>query len=284
MNGTEFAATFGPKGPLAWEAAALEMVRNGEFVAWPMKPVSYELEGRRVSLEVASDYFAVGNRENFLRLPLTPVTAQKVANLLGVLLPTPRLVLETWRSAEVKLAPLPASKMSAGKNMYASMSQFAEHNALVNQQLLGTSVNALRSGHKKDVVVGNLYKPGKVLIYGWISPNAEVPAKDVYPSMTAPWRIQMYSNVHGEGYFDYSHGIRFVSPTMTIDGQTYDTEKVMTDSKLAKLVSDEGSVRYPQYPGAGTRKPSSLVAALTTPTRPGYAAYGLRLVREGLVT
>jgi hypothetical protein len=283
MKGSEFAMTFGPRGYAAWEAAALDAARAGGTISWPMKSVSYEQDGHRVSFEVASDYFAVGESSDFLRLPLTPVTAQKIANHLGFSLPTPKMVLETWRAAEVKLEPIPATKMSAGRNLYSSMAQFAEHNALVNQQLAGTSGDALRSGHKKDVVVGNLYKSGKVLIYGWIHANAQAPAKDTAPMMTAPWRIQMYSNIHGESYFDYSHGIRFIGPTVTVDGQRYDTERAFTDAALAKLLSDEGPLKYPEYPGAGTRKPSAL-ATFFTPNSPGYAAYGLHLVRNGHVT
>lgn len=283
MKGSEFAAKYGAKGATAWEAAALEMARAGNIVSWPMKTISYDLDGHRVRVDVASDYFAVGDADDFLRMPLQPVTAQKVANLWGFFLPTPRVALETWRAAEVRLKPISGSEMSAKKNMYASMAQFYEHNALVNSQLQGTPSSALRAGHKKDIVVGNIYKPGRVLIYGWPRAGYDIPAKDTAPSMTVDWRIQPYSNIHGEGYFDYSHGARWMGTTVEIDGETLETEKVLTDSKLSRFLSDEGPLKNPRYPGAGTPKPSAL-AGFFTPTVPSYAAYGLRLVRDGHVT
>ncbi len=283
MKGSEFAASYGPQGARAWELAALDMAQNGGVVTWPMKPVTFTCAGQQVTTEVSSDYFAVGTPSDFLRLPLTPLTAQAIANLSGLLLPTPKLVLETWRAANVKLEPIPATKLSAGKNLYANMSQFVEHNARVNAQLEGTPNGALRSGHKKDVVIGNIYKPGKVLIYGWMKPDAPLSGKDTFPSATAPWRIQPYSNIHGESYFDYSHGIRFVGPQVSIDGVLHDTEKVLTDSKLAHLLSDEGPLKAARLPAPGAPKPS-FIASLFRRTFPGYAHYGLQALRNGEVT
>jgi hypothetical protein len=278
MKGSEFAAQFGPRGPSAWEGAALQLARDGQLVQWPWKPVSYNVDGHNVTVFVTSDYLAVGEPGDILRLPLTPTTAQRIANLQGLLLPTPKLVLETWRAADVKTAP-----QGIVPNKGADMTQFTQHNATLEGQLAGTVPDALRSGLKKDIVVGNLWKPGKVLIYGWMQQTAPMTGKDPAPKMTESWRVQPYSNVHGDFYFDYSHGARFVSSTMMVDGQQYDTEQVYTNPQLAYLVSDEGPVKMSRYPAPGDPKPSALATALV-PTAPGYAPYGLYLVREGKVS
>ena len=46
---------------------------------------------------------AVGSDEDFFRIPLTPGTAQRVADLTGTSLPTPAIVDAIWEAAEVRL-------------------------------------------------------------------------------------------------------------------------------------------------------------------------------------
>jgi len=277
MLGSAFAQTYGPKGFAAWEAAALDIARSGEALWWPMKPVTYDEQGVRVTFQAAQDYFAIGEMRDILRLPLSPITAQRVANIQGFLLPTPKMVLAIHRAAGIRLEPIAMSP-----NKYASMTQFVNHQELLGSALGGMGGGFIRSGLKKDVVIGNIYKPGKVLIYGWMLPVVPTD-KDGRPSMTAPWRIQPYSNIHSDAYLDYSHGIRFIGPQITIDGVAMETEKALTDPRYASLLSDEGPLKYPRYPTPGDPKPSNLISLLT-PTVPSYQTYGLNLVREGKVS
>lgn len=270
MKGSEFVATYGPRGYVAWENAAFELARSGESVSWPFQDVEFQAGGHNVVVKVASDYFAIGTPEDCLRLPLTPTTAQRIANLTGCVLPTYKLVLETWRAAKTKLVPT-----SMVPNKGANMAQFAEHNALIEQQLAGTGNGLLRSGHKKDVVIGKAVKPGKVVIYGWIKNDCPTPT-DQMPSMTATWRTQPYSNVHGDFYFDYSHGIRLVASECLIDGRKYDIDQVLTDASLAYCLSDEGPVA-PRYPAPGG------VTKVATYFGRGYSLLGLRTIYNELV-
>jgi hypothetical protein len=265
MKGSEFAAVYGPKGYAAWENAAFELARSGENVQWPFQDVEFNAGGRRVQVKVATDYFAIGEPSDCLRLPLTPTMAQRIANLSGFVLPTYKLVLETWRAARIKLTPT-----SMVPNKGANMAQFVEHNALIEQQLQGTGTGQLRSGHKKDVVIGKAVKPGKVVIYGWLKSDCPTPT-DQMPSMTAPWRTQPYSNVHGDFYFDYSHGIRFVAGECLIDGQKRDIDSVLSDPYLASCLSDEGPVT-PRYPAPGG------VNKIPTVFSNGLAVLGLRTI------
>ena len=71
-------------------------------------------------------------------------------------------------------------------------------------------------------------KPNKVAIYGW----HQLDAKPIQP---------LYLG-HADYYVDYSHGIRLVKETMTVDGKPRKVEDVLRDPEMSKLLSDEGSI------------------------------------------
>lgn len=244
MKGSEFVNTFKGKGLYAWEAAAVELAKDGFLIPWSMVPVTLTSEGHTATVNVASDYLAIGEPDDYIRLPLRPSTAQTIANLTGMLLPTPKLVHEIQKQANVQLTPKPQD------NHGADLADYAKHNLAVWTQLGGTQpLKGLVSGHKKDIVISNIFKPGKVLIYGWFWPNGIAPPA----GFSQP--IQARSNVHGDFYVDYSHGIRLVSPVMTVDGVEMQTEAVLRDPILSKLLSDEGPVRTVRYPASNDPAP-----------------------------
>ncbi len=262
MLGSEFYNTFAGTDKRAWEAAALEAAREGSVVAWPMVPISLSATGpsgqaHTAVLPVASDVFAIGTPQDFLRLPLTPGAAQSVANLGGFLLPTPKIAYEVWKAAKtqgVQLVPSP----QLNRAPLHLIEDYALHDRTVNAQLLSHPPlpPGLISGHKKDVIVSNIYKTGHVLIYGWFFPEGyriPVDPKTGKPVYSQP--IQGRSNVHDDQWVDYSHGIRLVSPVMTVDGETRRTEDVLRDVELSRLLSDEGPVHVLRYPAQNDPQP-----------------------------
>lgn len=244
MTGQEFLAAYGSKGAVAWEGAALKLAESGELVKWPLLPVVFTDGSRKLTVLVASDYLAVGTPEDPLRLPLTPITAQQIANVYGMLLPTPKMVKTIHEQATAKLPP-----RSVAPNKGASLAQYAEHNALL--QASGVMGQGLTSGIKKDVVIGNAWRPGKVLIYGWMKPDVP-PGKDPSPTATLPWRVQAYSSVHGDFYVDYSHGIRLIHPWADLNGTDVRVEDILKSPVNASLLSDEGALKMVRYPIPGS--------------------------------
>jgi hypothetical protein len=227
-----------------------------------MVPITLRSGNHDATLRVASDVFAIGTPDDFVRLPLTPTAAQRIANLGGLLLPTPLLAREIWKQADVKLRPIRSGELAQPykDNKGASMAQYAAHNAAIEAARAGQA--GLVTGHKKDVVLSNIYRPGKVLIYGWFWPDAR-PLKETMDGSGQP--IQPRSNVHGDFYVDYSHGIRFVSPIITVDGQEMLTEAVLKDPELSKLVSDEGPLKVARYPAPNA---PAVVRPATAPVGP----------------
>ena len=56
---------------------------------------------------VTADYLSVGSDEDYFLTPLTPATAQRIADRLDCVLPTRKMVDAIYAAAAVKLAPSP---------------------------------------------------------------------------------------------------------------------------------------------------------------------------------
>lgn len=178
---------------------------------------------------VTPDYLAVGNRQDFLRVPLDLPQAARIARALDMALPTPRMVDAIYAAAQTVLAPAPLPPTSRMR----SMPYVLHHQALVEQARAGRSVLPLMAGHKKDVVLTNRLRsqPDRVAIYGWHRGDGDP--------------IQPLSLVHGKGYADYSHGVRLVSRLALVDGVPVDLFDALADPRIAPLFTREG-----RLPGA----------------------------------
>lgn len=174
--------------------------------------------------EVMPDYLAVGSEVDFVRVPLTPETAQRVADAFGAMLPTRKMVDDFTQQAAVRLAPQPLAEDRE------SVAAFLKHNELIEQQWGDRARGQLVAGIKKDVVLTNRLaeKANRVAIYGWHQLDGSP--------------IQPLTIVHVNWYVDYSHGIRLVRRDAVLDGKPRDLKRLMHDSKLHGLVSDEGAI------------------------------------------
>ena len=185
---------------------------------------------------VAPEYLAIGSDEDYFLTPMSPGTAQRIADQLGCVLPTRKMVDAICTVAEVRLAPSPIPPSAA----MTTVPVFAQHNetvltqrvALVKKHPLG----ALVVGHKKDVVISTRLGgvTNKVAIYGWQQTNG-APIQPLYLGHTAAW-------------VDYSHGIRLVKLEMIVNGETKSVADVLADPKLCGLISDEGVITNTRYP------------------------------------
>jgi hypothetical protein len=179
--------------------------------------------------DVMPDYLAIGSDADFVRMPMTPQSATIIAEAFGCALPTRKMVDDIYREALIKLEPRPMTKDRE------TVETFLAHNDIIGSQRQWKPLGELVAGHKKDVVVSNRLreKPGKVAIYGWHKLDGR-PIQPLYVG-------------HVDWYVDYSHGIRLVKKTVTIDGKPRDIGEVLRDPELSKLLSDEGpiDVTYP---------------------------------------
>ena len=195
----------------------------------PVDVVARAADGRkhRGRFWIMPDYLAIGADDDFVRIPMSPITAQSVADKFDCLLPTRKMVDEIYNQSQIRLPPepLPAGPLMTSNEYYWS------HNEIIAQQLSSGPLGELVSGHKKDVVITNrlLRNPARAAIYGWHRSDGDP--------------IQPLSSRIRTGMQTYSHGIRLVAPMMVVDGTQRPVADVLRDRVLAPLLSDEGPIR-----------------------------------------
>lgn len=189
-----------------------------------------------VSYEVMPDYLAVGSDEDFCRVPMGPITAQKIADLFGMTMPTRKLVDDIYINCDIKLEPI----TYPWDERNTLVPKFVEHNNAieVQRETANARLGQLVGGTKKDVVISNLIvdptRLNKVVIYGWHKLDG------------TPW--QPLYNGHTELYVDYSHGIRLVNNLTIIDSNITNLRDALKDDNLYKIFSDEvGPMNQPSY-------------------------------------
>lgn len=232
-TGTEFAQRVAAMDRAAREAAVVAEVRKGNVPGWWRRWVDVQLGDAVIA--VAPDYVCIGTEADYWLAPLTPGAAQAIADELGCVLPTRKMVEAIWRAAPVKLAPAPIVPSKA----MTTAPVFSQHNATVRAQrdtaLAGHPLGTLVAGHKKDVVITPRLEtaPGRVAIFGWHRPDGSA-IQPLYLGHAATWA-------------DYSHGVRLVRSAMTVGGRATTVEAVLADPERCALLSDEGPILTARY-------------------------------------
>lgn len=207
---------------------------------------------------VTPDYLAIGSETNYFLAPLSPGTAQRIADTLNCILPTRKMVDAIYTAAPVKLTPSPIPPSAA----MTTVPVFAQHNETIWAQRMALTnwypLGALVAGHKKDVVISaRLAKaPNKVAIYGWHRTNG-VPIQPLYLGHVWWW-------------VDYSQCIRLVWQSMLVNGQKKSVAEVLADPKWCGLISDEGVITNARYPTNFTMPPA-VVQKIKWPWPAGFS-------------
>ncbi len=185
---------------------------------------------------VSSDYISIGSDSDYVRMPMNPLTAQKIADQYDCSLPTRKMVIDIWKQSTYQLAPLPWGPPYDASMMSTNRIQI--HNQRIQNQLVGKDISKLISGHKKDVVLSNKIAPNnpnkKVVIFGWIQSNGK------------PIQGLNYWS-HEDTYEDYSHGIRLVANDAMLNHSPVRIQDIYNDATLSYLISDEGILTFVKY-------------------------------------
>lgn len=193
-------------------------------------------------VHVTPDYLCVGGEApeedgepGFVRVPLGGPAAQEVADAAACLLPTKKVVDAVWAQAQQKLSPRPWGPPY--DHSMLSTARAIAHSHLVDDARRGLPYGQLSAGQKKDVIVHDSLakRPGgRVCIYGW----HELSGKPIQP---------VNASSHEATYADYSHGIRLVARSCSVDGQEADLEAVMRDPLLAALLCEYAPAKVTAY-------------------------------------
>jgi hypothetical protein len=185
------------------------------------------------------DYIAIGSEQNYVYIPMTPSTAQYIADSIDCSLTTKKIVDFIYDKAEIKLAPQPIPP----SDLMTTVPVFMQHTDSVKLQIVKIGFDRsdykIIAGHKKDIIISNkIYNSDKpterVVIYGWhLGENR--PIQPVY-------------NGHNGMYADYSHGVRLISKWAFVNGDSILVNDILKDSDLSGLLSSEGVIAKPYYP------------------------------------
>ena len=192
---------------------------------------------KNVTIWATWDYLSIGSDADSVRMALSPISAQLVADRVGALLPTPKIVDMLYQSAGLKLPPRPIAPSA----WMVRPVEFFRHDKTIDEQLSAVTTVArswpplMIAGHKKDIVLSNALEQEshRLAIYGWHTLEGKP--------------IQSLSTYHGDWYSDYSHGTRLIGKNMLIDGHVHEVEAVLKDEELAPLLSDEGPLQHTRY-------------------------------------
>ncbi len=198
-------------------------------------PVHTEIkdsDGKRINATfyVSPDYLSIGNDDDWARINITPMAAQRIADSFFCFLPTRKVVDDIYKAAKVKLEPMP---MYAFRDSTVTM--YHHHLIIEGQRKLRSGLIA---GIKKDVVISEKIakdsKTNRVAIYGWHKPDG----KPIQPLYTG----------HVSWWVDYSQGIRLVYRTIYVNGRPMDYIDVLKDKILKRLLCDEDDCNFYHYP------------------------------------
>ncbi|MBN2281345.1 MAG: T9SS type A sorting domain-containing protein [Candidatus Marinimicrobia bacterium] len=184
-----------------------------------------------VQYKVMPDYLAVGCDTNFCRIPMGPVTAQRIADFYGMSMPTSKLVDNIYQKAMIKLAPVTYAPVG---NENEKVEKFILHNEAISQQFIDAQgiLGQLTGGIKKDVIISNKLsdtsRDHHVVIYGWHKPDG-TPIQPIY-------------NGHINSYVDYSHGIRLFETQIMVDGEAKSIHQILRDPVMYKILSNEAGI------------------------------------------
>lgn len=208
---------------------ALRHFRKITFTTPVVDSVEILRKKHKVEMWVLPDYVAIGTNDDFVRMPMGPLAAQRIADALDCTLPTPFLVDRIAEASEGHVDIFPFRPLG---NRNSQPIVFQDSNNAINAQFkaYGYEFGQFISGLKKDIVL--TYKimtlteyERNVAIYGWHHPDGRA---------QQPLFVR-----HGNFYVDYSHGVRLIYNKVKIDGVEYNIREILQSPELYRLLSDE---------------------------------------------
>jgi small nuclear ribonucleoprotein (snRNP)-like protein len=216
--------------------------------------------GTKITYQVMPDFLMIDG----IRVSLTPVTAQRIADHFGMSIPTQKMADQIYHNSnQISARPLSGTGVTIGgrhytgndvvSNLISDSRANIAYSEIVDQQIAaqkGADPNKPVDGFAKTIVQPEV--PGRAGFYGlWTSPTSKP--------------IQGGSGLtpHGLDQTEYGTFARFVAPNVTItttDGRTISTtlDRVLSTPNISSALTSS--------PGTGVRRYTQLRAG----PPPGY--------------
>lgn len=237
----------------AYDQAILTAVAAGQY-EMPFVKVTSTWKGHTATFYMTQDALKIDG----VRWGMGAKLMQQVADLLGCMLPTPRLRDLLYVQRTVTILPVTYSMIGKTVNDISKTETMRLYSAEIDRRLkaAGFDGTGIVAETGKPWVITNelLSNPGKACNYGWaVPPGTPDPWLGVttYPAETDPsfHVIQQPGFAHGDNQSDYSEVARLVHRSCIVDGQTRDLVDVLQDPELVGLVSHEGVLKVLRQPG-----------------------------------
>lgn len=191
--------------------------------------INIEENNNKLTYLVMPDVFSIGNDDDFIRMPISPLVAKPIADKYNCILPTKKMCDQIWKAATIKVSPI--SKGPPYDNSMLSMDTFIWHNKKIESQIIGKSRGEILSGHKKDIVIDHdlLNKKDRLGLYGWFNLNG-----------TAIQGPTVNTSSHEVSYLDYASGIRFIAQDAMLNGNVVNMYDILLNKQTAYLISEQG--------------------------------------------
>jgi hypothetical protein len=219
---------------------------------------------------VMPDYLMIGNDHDYVYIPMSAPTAQRVADALKCVLPTAKLCHDIYRSASARLPRQERDYYLEGKQRtqrkwalknagQTSSAAYEEHSEAIKKQMrdLGLAPGTFVAGHKKDVIIAPGYPTNRVAFQGFYNDKG-IPAEPCQekghlaadPKCTRPGTPTF---AHERTFADYAQGARLVKATMTVDGEAAEMKvaDVLKHDRYHKLLSPS-RIDPARVPGASS--------------------------------
>ena len=222
--------------------SVMKKLRKIVFTTAVVDSVEILKRPHKIEMWILPDYISIGNDKDYVRMPMGPLAAQRIADTLGCILPTTYIVDRIAEASQGHLDIFPFRPLGT-RNSQPIVYQDSNNAIKALYKAYGYKYGELISGLKKDVVLTYKIHTLKgheryVAIYGWHHPDGRVQ--------------QPLHTRHGNFYADYSHGIRMIYRTIKVDGVEYDAREILESESLYRLLSDEpmplGQASYAGFP------------------------------------
>lgn len=215
-------------------------------------------QGNTLVIKVLSDALKIGG----VRMNVTAVVQQQIADRLGAMLLTPHVLDEMWRQRAVTVEPMPrqiTSKTSAMIDQSAKLDAKLGLNA--EQVPIDLCVSTCKTWVVTNLLVSH---PGKAANYGWhfddphrTNPNmgkikGSFKGIDGFQDAsndTGVSVIQPLATAHAPSHVDYSQDCLLMLRAGELNGQTVDLAQIVMDPTWAHLLSAEGALKTWRQPG-----------------------------------
>jgi hypothetical protein len=236
-----------PEAIPARDAFILAQVQAGNFDArWG--ELATVASGHTAVFTVLADALKV----NQVRVNLTAIGQQHVADAMGAMLLTPRLADLIWYQRQVSLPPFTMSATQHDLMVMATVERMKLHSQKIDDALaaLPTPPTGLICTVGKHWVIDDalLQHPGKAENYGWQN-TSNGPACVTHGTQVCHV-IQDPGWAHAPSHTDYSQTCVLVSRQCVVDGHPADLMDVLQDPVLSRLASHTGAMRVLRQPGS----------------------------------